>query len=99
LLSLNQLIYTLHYVPDKTRSVLSVADRHRACAIPNRQVIPDDGGHIEERSALRSLARDVGMSTRQLERLFVGILAAAPKRYYMELRLQKSRKPADANRT
>ena len=37
------------------------------------------------------LAEDVGMSTRQLERLFRRYLNRSPKRYYMELRLQKAR--------
>ena len=37
------------------------------------------------------LAREVGMSTRQLERLFRRYLNRSPKRYYMELRLQKAR--------
>ncbi len=37
------------------------------------------------------LAKDVGMSTRQLERLFRRYLNRSPKRYYMELRLQKAR--------
>jgi len=37
------------------------------------------------------LAKDVGMSTRQLERLFRRYLDRSPKRYYMELRLQKAR--------
>jgi AraC-like DNA-binding protein len=37
------------------------------------------------------LAGDVGMSTRQLERLFRRYLGRSPKRYYMELRLQKAR--------
>ncbi len=42
-------------------------------------------------SAPPVLARDVGMSTRQLERLFRRYLNRSPKRYYMELRLQKAR--------
>ena len=37
------------------------------------------------------LAKEVGMSTRQLERLFRRYLNRSPKRYYMELRLQKAR--------
>ena len=37
------------------------------------------------------LAKYVGMSTRQLERLFRRYLNRSPKRYYMELRLQKAR--------
>jgi len=37
------------------------------------------------------LARSVNMSTRQLERLFRRYLNRSPKRYYMELRLEKAR--------
>ena len=46
---------------------------------------------IEEPISPSTLARDVGMSTRQLERLFRRYLNRSPKRYYMELRLQKAR--------
>ncbi|MCP5073494.1 MAG: GlxA family transcriptional regulator [Rhodobacteraceae bacterium] len=47
--------------------------------------------NIEEPVSPSILARDVGMSTRQLERLFSRYLSRSPKRYYMELRLQKAR--------
>ena len=46
---------------------------------------------IEEPISPATLAKDVGMSTRQLERLFRRYLSRSPKRYYMELRLQKAR--------
>jgi transcriptional regulator GlxA family with amidase domain len=46
---------------------------------------------IEEPVSPAVLAGDVGMSTRQLERLFRRYLGRSPKRYYMELRLQKAR--------
>ncbi|WP_147124973.1 GlxA family transcriptional regulator [Shimia ponticola] len=47
--------------------------------------------NIEEPISPSLLAKDVGMSTRQLERLFRRYLNRSPKRYYMELRLQKAR--------
>jgi len=47
--------------------------------------------HIEEPISPSILAAEVGMSTRQLERLFRRYLNRSPKRYYMELRLQKAR--------
>ncbi len=47
--------------------------------------------NIEEPISPSVLAHDVGMSTRQLERLFRRYLNRSPKRYYMELRLQKAR--------
>jgi len=46
---------------------------------------------IEDPISPATLARDVGMSTRQLERLFRRYLNRSPKRYYMELRLSKAR--------
>ena len=47
--------------------------------------------YTEEPISPSALAADVGMSTRQLERLFRRYLSRSPKRYYMELRLQKAR--------
>ena len=47
--------------------------------------------NIEEPISPSDLARDVGMSTRQLERLFRRYLNRSPKRYYMGLRLQRAR--------
>jgi transcriptional regulator GlxA family with amidase domain len=47
--------------------------------------------NIEEPISPAVLAKEVGMSTRQLERLFRRYLSRSPKRYYMELRLQKAR--------
>ncbi len=47
--------------------------------------------NIEEPISPSILASYVGMSTRQLERLFRRYLNRSPKRYYMELRLQKAR--------
>ena len=55
------------------------------------QVIQMMEANIEEPISPAILARDVGMSTRQLERLFRRYLNRSPKRYYMELRLQKAR--------
>lgn len=55
------------------------------------QVIQMMEGAIEDPISPADLAEDVGMSTRQLERLFRRYLNRSPKRYYMELRLQKAR--------
>ena len=55
------------------------------------QVIQIMENNIEEPISPATLAEDVGMSTRQLERLFRRYLNRSPKRYYMELRLQKAR--------
>ncbi|WP_371153337.1 GlxA family transcriptional regulator [Jannaschia sp. 2305UL9-9] len=55
------------------------------------QVIREMEQNIEEPVSPSLLAADVGMSTRQLERLFRRYLNRSPKRYYMELRLGKAR--------
>ena len=55
------------------------------------QVIQVMEHNLEEPISPATLARDVGLSTRQLERLFRRYLNRSPKRYYMELRLQKAR--------
>jgi len=47
--------------------------------------------NLEEPISPSILAQDAKMSTRQLERLFRRYLNRSPKRYYMELRLQKAR--------
>ncbi len=47
--------------------------------------------NIEEPISPSELAKAVNMSTRQLERLFRRYLNRSPKRYYMELRLEKAR--------
>ena len=55
------------------------------------QVIQMMESNIEEPISPAILAKQVAMSTRQLERLFRRYLNRSPKRYYMELRLQKAR--------
>ncbi len=55
------------------------------------QVIRMMEQNLEEPISPSILAHEVGMSTRQLERLFRRYLNRSPKRYYMELRLQKAR--------
>ena len=47
--------------------------------------------HIETPISPADLANEAGMSTRQLERLFRRYLNKSPKRYYMELRLERAR--------
>ncbi|MBF9029917.1 helix-turn-helix domain-containing protein [Rhodobacterales bacterium HKCCE3408] len=55
------------------------------------QVIRIMEENIEEPISPATLAEQVGMSTRQLERLFRRYVNRSPKRYYMELRLSKAR--------
>ena len=55
------------------------------------QVIGRMEANTEDPISPAKLAEEVGMSTRQLERLFRRYLNRSPKRYYMEIRLQKAR--------
>lgn len=47
--------------------------------------------NIEDPISPARLAADAGMSPRQLERLFARYLGRSPKRYYMEIRLERAR--------
>jgi len=86
----DQLIYTSIRTDQDTQR-LSVPTRIGVRHPKLSQVIQMMEGNIEEPVSPSILAKDVGMSTRQLERLFRRYLNRSPKRYYMELRLQKAR--------
>ncbi|MEX0285654.1 MAG: GlxA family transcriptional regulator [Paracoccaceae bacterium] len=86
----DQLIYTTIRTDQDTQR-LSVPTRIGVRHPKLSQVIQMMEANIEEPISPSILAKDVGMSTRQLERLFRRYLNRSPKRYYMELRLQKAR--------
>ncbi len=86
----DQLIYTTIRTDQDTQR-LSVPTRIGVRHPKLSQVIQMMEANIEDPISPSILARDVGMSTRQLERLFRRYLNRSPKRYYMELRLQKAR--------
>jgi len=86
----DQLIYSSIRTDQDTQR-LSVPTRIGVRHPKLSQVIQMMENNIEEPISPSILARDVGMSTRQLERLFRRYLNRSPKRYYMELRLQKAR--------
>lgn len=86
----DQLIYTSIRTDQDTQR-LSVPTRIGVRHPKLSQVIQMMEQNIEEPISPSILARDVGMSTRQLERLFRRYLNRSPKRYYMALRLQKAR--------
>ena len=54
-------------------------------------VIAQMEAFLESPVSLRELGAGVGLSTRQLERLFQTHLGTTPKRYYLELRLKRAR--------
>ena len=86
----DQLIYSTIRTDQDTQR-LSVPTRIGVRHPKLSQVIQMMEAHIEEPISPAVLASDVGMSTRQLERPFRRYLNRSPKRYYMELRLQKAR--------
>ena len=86
----DQLIYNSIRTDQDTQR-LSVPTRIGVRHPKLSQVIQKMEGAIEEPISPAALAKEVGMSTRQLERLFRRYLNRSPKRYYMELRLQKAR--------
>lgn len=86
----DQLIYSSIRTDQDTQR-LSIPTRIGVRHPKLSQVIQMMEANIEEPISPSILAQDVGMSTRQLERLFRRYLNRSPKRYYMELRLQKAR--------
>ncbi len=86
----DQLIYSSIRTDQDTQR-LSIPTRIGVRHPKLSQVIQIMENNIEDPISPAQLATDVGMSTRQLERLFRRYLSRSPKRYYMELRLQKAR--------
>ena len=86
----DQLIYSTIRTDQDTQR-LSIPTRIGVRHPKLSQVIQMMEQAIEEPISPADLADDVGMSTRQLERLFRRYLNRSPKRYYMELRLSKAR--------
>ncbi len=86
----DQLIYSSIRTDQDTQR-LSIPTRIGVRHPKLSQVVKMMEENIEDPISPSTLAGDVGMSTRQLERLFRRYLSRSPKRYYMELRLQKAR--------
>ncbi|MCA3551132.1 MAG: GlxA family transcriptional regulator [Rhodobacter sp.] len=86
----DQLIYSSIRTDQDTQRV-SIPTRIGVRHPKLSQVIQMMEANIEDPISPADLAEEVGMSTRQLERLFRRYLNRSPKRYYMELRLQKAR--------
>jgi transcriptional regulator GlxA family with amidase domain len=86
----DQQIYT-SIRTDRDQQRLSVPTRIGVRHPKLAQVIHEMEANIEDPVSPAELAKQVGLSTRQLERLFRRYLNRSPKRYYMELRLGKAR--------
>lgn len=86
----DQQIYTsIRTEQDSPR--LSIPSRIGVRHLKLSNVIQTMEKNLEDPISPSELARDVGMSTRQLERLFQRYLNRSPKKFYMEIRLQKAR--------
>ncbi|TGT57768.1 GlxA family transcriptional regulator [Mesorhizobium sp. M00.F.Ca.ET.170.01.1.1] len=66
------------------------ADEARLCR-PLAEVIDIMEDHIEDPLPLRDIAKCVGRSPRQIERLFARSLSSSPMRYYLQLRLVRAK--------
>lgn len=86
----DQMIYAMIRT-DKDEQRLSIPTRIGVRHSKLSAVIKMMGENLEEPISPSALAGEVGISTRQLERLFRRYLNRSPKRYYTELRLQKAR--------
>lgn len=74
-----------------TRQRLSIVQRLGIHHGPLVQVIALMETHLEEPLTLSSLAQRVGLSSRQLQRLFVDKLKSSPAAWYRRLRLEHAR--------
>lgn len=86
----DQIIYSSIRTDQDTQR-LSVPSRIGVRHPKLAEVVQRMEASIEDPISPAILSRDVGLSTRQLERLFRRYLNRSPKRYYMELRLSKAR--------
>ena len=86
----DQLLYT-EIRDTKLTNRLSMSTRLGAHIPKLNHAIELMEAHIEDPLNLTDVANAVGLSQRQLERLFVNNLERTPKKFYVELRLQKAR--------
>jgi len=88
--SAEQMLHTLVRHPHDTQRM---PVKHRT-GITNAKLmgaIAHMEAYLEQPLTLRELAAAVGLSTRQLERLFREQLQTTPSRYYLDLRLRRAR--------
>ncbi|MCZ0960953.1 GlxA family transcriptional regulator [Paracoccus benzoatiresistens] len=76
---------------DRDRQRLSIATRIGIRHPRLATVVERIEANLETPVSPSQLAADAGMSTRQLERLFMRYLNRSPKRYYLEARLARAR--------
>ena len=86
----DQMIYTAPR-PDTHSQRVSMAGRMGVRNTKLVQAIDVMRNNIEDPIPPSEVARQVGLSTRQLERLYARYLNTSPKKYYMGLRMEKAR--------
>ncbi|WP_434155491.1 GlxA family transcriptional regulator [Pseudomonas sp. JZ134] len=65
---------------------------HEKMTAPLREIVNLMDANIEEPLGIPQLAQYVGLSRRQIERLFQNQLCTTPQRYYLELRITEARR-------
>lgn len=88
-LTAEQVIHVSRNPCDRQR--LSVAGRYGVRHPRLAGIIQTMENNVENPLRLTTLAEQSGVSMRQLERLFRRYLRCSPKRYYMEIRMQRAR--------
>lgn len=86
----DQMIYTSPRAMSHTQR-LSIHYRTGARHLKFSQAIDLMRGNLENPFSPANIAQQVGISTRQLERLFRKYLKASPKNFYLQLRLEQAR--------
>ncbi|WP_299960413.1 GlxA family transcriptional regulator [uncultured Roseobacter sp.] len=86
----DQMVYTDPRLPDHAqRATLQSRTQVRNGKLATALQIMDN--NIEDPLAPDEISDAIGLSTRQLERLFAKYIGVSPKRYYLKLRLEKAR--------
>lgn len=85
--------FTHHFLDDPNASQRMPLRQRLSVSHPKLlAVIQEMEENLEEPLGRDDLAQRVGLSTRQVERLFMKYLARTPARYYMEMRLRRAQK-------
>lgn len=74
-----------------TRQPRGDTDRMRDVPEALKKAVTMMAENLEDPLTVSSVARSIGISLRQIERLFAAHLSTAPKKYYLKLRLQHAR--------
>lgn len=77
---------------DQSRFRSSVETRHQRLTGPLREVITLMESNLEDPLDPEQLSHYVGLSLRQIQRLFRDQLATSPQKYYLQLRVKESRR-------